>query len=328
MRIPHKLQRLVKENNKFLIVSHVNPEGDAVGSCIGLALGLEKLGKYTYILSKSPVPETYKFLPHSDRIKTVLPSSGFDVLCLVDCNTMERTGLTGLKAKNTAIIDHHIPPPGVPAGMFRSGQLVSFIDEHASAAGELVYRLLHALSVPMDKALAVNLYTSIYTDTGGFRYSNTGHETLKIASKLIEAGAEPWGVTKEVYESTPFNTMKLLAMTLSTLEKKGATAFITINRQMFKKTKTSPEDTENIVDFPRRIKGVEVAVLFREERDNLYKLSLRSKGKVNVAEICTSFGGGGHANAAGCRVKGNLEEVKSKIFNAIKKSMRKIKTPS
>ena len=318
MKTPHRLQEIIKENKKFLIVSHVNPEGDAVGSCIGLALGLKKLGKHTHILSKSPLPEMYKFLPRSDLIKTCLPSFKCDVLCVVDCNTLERTGLTGLKASTTVIIDHHIPSPDITPGIFRSQQLITFIDKDASAAGELVYRLLHALSVPMDKAIATNLYTSIYTDTGGFRYSNTGSESLKIASRLIEAGANPWEVTKEVYESIPFKSLKLLAMTLSTLEKRGAIACITINRHMFSKTKTTAQDTENLVDFPRKIKGVEVAVLFREEGDNVYKLSLRSKGKVNVAEICRSFGGGGHANAAGCRLRGNLEEVKSKIFKAIK----------
>jgi phosphoesterase RecJ-like protein len=324
MKIPPKLRDIVKENNKFLIVSHINPEADAIGSCIGLALGLRKLGKHTRILSRDPIPGTLQFLPRADLVSTKIPSAAFDVLFLIDCNDPQRTGLPGLQAQATVIIDHHIPTPNITRHTFNSRQLIKLIDKDASAAGELVYRVLHYLDITIDRPIATNLYTSIYSDTGGFRYSNTGQATLKIAASLIEAGASPWEITKEIYESVPEKTLRLLALTLTTMERNGAIASLTINRHMFNKTKTSAEDTENFVDYPRKIKGVEVAVLFREEARNVYKLSMRSKGTVNVAEIARTFGGGGHANAAGCRLSGTLPEVKKKAFGAIRKAMKKI----
>ena len=308
--------KLIKTNKKFLIVSHVSPEGDAIGSSIALALGLEKMGKSVYVLNRDPVPDILKFLPSAKIVTRKIPSGKFDVMFIVDCPNMERTGLKNLRAKITVTIDHHLLLSQVIPK-----QSLNLIDPKASATGELVYKLLHSLRVPIDKAIATNLYTAILTDTGGFRYSNTTPESLKIASRLVAAGADPWEITKEVYENFSFNRLRLVSLCLPTIEKKGKITSITVTRNMFKKTKTSIEDAENIVDFPRQIKGSEVALLFREDRRNLYKISLRSKGKVNVAKIAKTFGGGGHANAAGCKLTGSLREIKEKIFKAVKSAI-------
>lgn len=326
MRISPKLLKLIKENKSFLIMSHINPEGDAIGSSIALALGLKKLGKYVYILSKTPLPDILKFLPHSDLINTKIPSMNFDVLFLIDCNTIERTGFSApggsdrggknLTAKATVVIDHHLTTR-------EDKRHISWIDPKVSATGELIYRLLSVLHVSIDKKIATNLYTAILTDTGGFRYSNTSVESLRIASKLIEAGANTWEITKEVYENIPLKCLRLLTLTLSTLEKKGKIAWITVTQHMFKKTNTSAQDTEDFADYPRKIKGVEVGVFFREEGKNSYKISFRSKGMVNVADIAKTFGGGGHANAAGCRLNGSLSEIKKKILKAVRKAIKR-----
>lgn len=325
MKVPSKLLSVIRENKSFLIVSHINPEGDAVGSCIALALGLKKIGKKeVYILSRDPVPEILKFLPSSKLVRQRVPRKMFDVLLVVDCNTIERTGLKNLRARNTFIIDHHI----LPVNIARSGAYNylsgSFIDPEASAAGELVYKVLVALKIPVDREMAVNLYTAILIDTGGFRYANTTPESLKIASGLVEIGAEPWRITKEVHESVPHNAVKLLALAFATLEKRGKIAWITVTKEMLKKTGTTAEDTEDFVDYPRKIKGIEAAVFFREDGRGLYKISLRSKGGVDVAEIARKFGGGGHAPAAGCRLKGTLQEVKSKVLTAVRSAVKKI----
>ena len=317
IKIPLKLLKLIKENKNFLIVSHINPEADAIGSSIAFALALKKIGKYVYILNKDRVPDIYKFLPYSKLITRKAPSKEFDIMFVLDCANFERTGLKNLKAKKIVIIDHHIPVSQTAYKPF-----ASFIDTGASATGELIYRLLCALCIPIDKDIAVNLYASIYTDTGGFRYSNTNPESLKISAKLLKAGADPWEIAKEVYENLPLRYFKLLAKSLLTLEKQGRTAWITITKNMYKKTNTSVQDTENIVDFPRKIQGVEVAVLFREDKKNAFKISLRSKGKINVAAIASSFGGGGHANAAGCKINGTLPEVKKKILRSVKKAIK------
>lgn len=329
MKTSNKLRELIKENKKFLIVSHINPEGDAIGSCIALALGLKKMRKSVYILSKDPVPDILKFLPHSDLINTKKPSVNFDVLIMVDCNTIERTGLSALgarlpfvgqgtkniKVKATAVIDHH-------STISPDKRHIIWVDVNASAAGELIYKLLKALRIPIDKKIATNLYTAILTDTGGFRYSNTSVESVRIASDLIEAGAEPWKIAKEVYESISLNCLRLLSQMLPTLEKQGKIAWVTVTLLMFKKTSTCAQDTENFVDYPRKVKGIEVAVFFREEVKNRCKVSLRSKGKVNVADIAKTFGGGGHISAAGCVVNGSLAEVKKKVLKTVRKALK------
>lgn len=325
-RILSKLLELIKENKSFLIVSHINPEGDAIGSSIALALCLKKINKSVYILNKEPVPDTLRFLPSSDLISQKIPVKTFDVVFVIDCHTLERTGLKSLHAKTAVIIDHHIPSRNVTSSMFHTQQLIRWIDPEASATGELIYKLLNFLHVPLDKKMATNLYTSLYTDTGGFRYRNTTPESLEIASKLVALGADPWEITKEVYECLPFNRLKLLAMSLSTLEKAGKMACVTVTQNMFKNTKTSVQDTENFVDFPRKIKDIEVAVLFREGGKNSYKVSLRSKGKVNVANIAKKFGGGGHAMAAGCTLKGSLLEVKDKVLKVVRKAIKNKKS--
>jgi len=337
-----ELKKLIEKNKKFLIVSHINPEGDAIGSSVALALGLKKKGKSVYVLNKDPVPDILKFLPSSKLVNQKIPSLKFDAMFIVDCATLERTGLKGLRAKTTVVIDHHLiqksarpashPPAvrraGSEAGEVRSqklevGTTIRLIDTSASAVGEIVYKLLSFLNVPIDKKIATNLYTSIFTDTGGFRFSNTSSETLKIASELVNAGAEPWKITKEVYENFSFNRLRLLVQSLSTIKKKDKIAWMTVTRNMFRNTKTSTQATENLVNYPRMIKDIEVAVLFREDGKNSYKISFRSKGKVNVAEIARTFGGGGHANAAGCTLNGSLSEVKGKILKAVRKAIKK-----
>ena len=318
MRIPADLLKLIRENKKFLITGHVNPEGDSIGSCLALALGLKKMKKNVCVLSKDPVPDILKFLPCSDLIKNRIPAGNFDVLFLIDCNTMERTGFENLRAKTTAVIDHHLA---------RKEHLrdIGWIVPEAAAAGELVYKLLKALNIPIDKKISTNLFTAVFTDTGGFRYSNTTPESMKISCELIKAGANPWDVTKEVYENISFNRLRLLTMSLSTLEKRDDIGWMTATRRMLENTNTSAQDTESFVDYPRKIKGIEAAVFFRENNKNLYKISLRSKGKVNVANIAKTFGGGGHASAAGCEINGSLSDVKQKILKAIKNETKGLK---
>ena len=320
-----KLLNLIRQNKSFLIVGHINPEGDAIGSVLALSLGLKKMGKNIYPLSKDGVPEILKFLPSSRTIKQTPPKKEVDVLCIVDCNTLERTGFKELKAKHTVIIDHHIQPDDADTSGPERKVAASVIDPGAAATGMLIYKLLSALKISIDKNIAANLYTALLVDTGGFRYSNTSPEALKTACHLIQAGARPWNIAKELYESIPFKSMKLLGLSLSTLDKEDGIAWITADRNMFKNTGTTYEDSEDFVDFPRKVKDIEVAVFFREDDKNVFKLSLRSKGRVNVEKIAKSFGGGGHFAAAGCKIKGTLPEVQEKVFKAVKKSINEIK---
>ncbi len=323
MKTSSKLLNLVKQNKSFLIVGHINPEADSLGASLALALGLRKLGKKDVcVLSRDPVPETLRFLPSSKIVRQKPPAREFDVLFIVDCNEVKRTGFERFRAKKTAVIDHHVLPANAATSDFYKSLSASIIDPDAAAAGLLVYRVLNALKVSIDKNMATNLYAAILTDTGGFRYSNASAEALMTAARLVDAGAEPWEISKEVYESIPYKSMKLLGLSLATLEKKDGIAWINTTKHMFDKTGTTAEDSEDFVDFPRKVKDTEVAVFFRQDGDNTYKLSLRSKGRVNVQKIARSFGGGGHSAASGCKINGALKEVQDKVFRAIRKAIK------
>jgi len=325
-KISSKLLNLIKRNKSFLIVGHINPEGDAIGSALALALGLKKIRKKDIcVLSRDGMPESLKFLPASKSVKRKPPRKKFDVLFIVDCNTLERTGFKELNARHTAIIDHHIPPAEADKSEFYRKSAAVLIDPNAAATGMLIYKVLTSLRIPIDKDIATNLYTAILVDTGGFRYSNTSPESLQTACHLVEAGATPWDITKEVYESIPYRSMKLLGLSLATLEMNDGIAWITTTLDMLKKTGTTAENCEDFVDFPRKVKDIKVAVFFREDAESVFKISLRSKARVNVQKIANSFGGGGHFAAAGCKIKGSLKEVQNKVFEAVRKAIKETK---
>lgn len=321
-RISSKLLRLIQESNSFLIVGHINPEADSLGSSLALALGLKKLGKKNIcMLSRDPVPETLQFLPSSRIVRQKPPARAFDLIVLVDCNTPDRTGFQEFRAGKSVVIDHHVRAHDATAAAFYRSLSACVLDPHAAAAGVLVYNLLKDLEIPLDRSIATNLYAALLVDTGGFRYSNTNPEALSIASHLVAAGARPWDITREIYEAVPFRSMKLLGLSLATLERKDGIAWISTTRNMLNRTGTAAEDTEEFVDFPRKIKDVEVAVFFRQDSNDSFKISLRSKGKVDVQKIARDFGGGGHAPAAGCKVRGTLSGVQKKVLGAVKKAV-------
>jgi len=325
-KISSKLLNVIRRNKSFLIVCHINPEGDAIGSIVALALGLKNMGKKDIcVLSKDGVPEILKFLPSTGLIRQKAPKKEYDVLCILDCNTLERTGFKYLNARNTIVIDHHVAPDNEENSEFYRSLSGNYIDPGAAATGILIYKLLNALNVAIDRKIANNLYTALLVDTGGFRYSNTSPEALKIACHLVQAGAKPWEISKEIYESVPFKSMKLLGLSLATLDSRDGIAWITSKKEMFTSTATTSEDSEDFVDFPRKVKGIEVAVFFREDEKNVFKLSLRSKGRVNVEKIARKFGGGGHFAAAGCKIRGSLQEVQKKVFADIRKAIKKTK---
>jgi phosphoesterase RecJ-like protein len=322
MKIPPELTGLIKNSNDFLIAAHVNPDGDAVGASIALAIGLKRAGKKAYIVNRDSVPETLKFLPSSEWFSREVPDKEFDVLFLLDCNTIDRTGLKGMKAKQTVIIDHHILPDNAEEIWGKETLKRSMVNPEASATGELVYLIFAELGITIDKDIATNLYTTLLFDTGGFRYSNTTAGSLEIASRLVSAGAEPWWITKELYESVPYNAMELLVHAYSTMKKEGEIAWITVTQEMLKETGTTTEDTEDFVDHPRKIKGVEVAIFIREDAEDLCKISLRSKGRINVQKIASVFGGGGHAPAAGCSINAPLVVAMKRVLVAVREALK------
>ncbi len=319
----NRVKEVIDQSHKIVITTHVNPDGDGISSELALYLYLKKLGKKAAVVNRDPVPDIFSFLPAADEIHVSekIPFEP-DLLIITDCGEMERTGLQwdGSHMSKVAVIDHHLTNN-------HTGEL-NLLDSEASATGELVYDLIREMEkdgpVQMDLPIATCLYTSIFADTGSFRYSNSTPKAFSIASHLVSFGVNPWHVAEQVYESRSFSSLKLLGLFLKTLgvSEKGRFAWGTIRKEYLLKTGTRDEHTDGFVNYPRSIKGVEVAILFRENNENKVKVSMRSKGKVNVAAIAEQFGGGGHHNAAGCVMNGTLEEAQGRVLQIIADSLQ------
>jgi phosphoesterase RecJ-like protein len=301
----------------ILISVHKSPDGDALGSQIALMLALEKMGKTVTAHNLDPVPEIYRFLPHQARITYGPVVAGqFDAMIVLDSDP-PRTGLfSGDYPAATLInIDHHITNPLLWP--------LTWLDTAASATGEMIFKLVMLSGLPIDREMALCLYTSIFTDTGSFRYSNTTPECMRISATLLDAGADPWLVTEHVYESYSFKRLKLLGSVLGDMERSpdGRMAWVVVTNELFQKTGTTSEDTDNFVNYVRSVNGVEVAILFRQAAQKQYKISLRSKGRVDLSGLAQALGGGGHKNAAGSTLDGTLEDIKRKVLGEVAKSI-------
>ena len=298
-----------------LISVHKSPDGDALGSQLALMLALEKMGKTVTAHNLDPVPEIYRFLPHQARITSGPVVAGrFDAMIVLDSDP-PRTGLftNDYPAATLINIDHHVTNP--------LAWPLTWLDASASATGEMIYKLVMQADLPIDRDMALCLYTAIFTDTGSFRYSNTTPECMRISATLLEAGADPWVVTENVYESYSFSRLKLLGCVLGDMERSadGRMAWVVVTHELFQRTGTTSEDTDNFVNYVRSVNGVEVAILFRQTAPKQYKISLRSKGRVDISSLAQALGGGGHKNAAGSTLDGTLEDVKRKALDAVTK---------
>jgi len=302
----------IRKRETFLITTHVNPEGDAIGSSLALALALSSIGKKVEVITQDPVPKGLKFLPSSDTIKQAkMIDRRFDAVITVDCGDLERVGF--LKIDNIPgdiliNIDHHVTNKGFGA--------VNFVED-AVASAQLIYDIMKRLNIPLTPDIATCIYTAIMTETGSFRYSNTTSETFKIAQEMVSAGAMPWNIAEQIFNRNNIGRIKLLGLILESLDRSddGKISWITVREQMYRETGTSKEDVEDFINFPRSIEGVEVAILFRESNQG-WKISLRSNGKVDVSNMALEFGGGGHSMAAGFFIQGGHEEVKKRVVDS------------
>ncbi len=310
MQVPENLIALLRRERKFLIATHINPEGDALGSSLALSMALESMGKETVVFDRDPVPESYRFLPGHGKFTTTLPSliSKDSPLILLDCNDLERAGLENIVVPFAAVIDHHETERGFGD--------IRWIEPRAAATGMMVYALIKELGVTITRDMATNLYASIAIDTGTFRYSNVTPEVLRTAADLVESGADASCIAVGLYETWSSARFRLLIDTLNTLEVHDGLAITVVTRDMFRRTGSSAEDTENFSNFPRMMRDIKVSALFRQT-ENGWKVSLRSKGSVNVALVAAEFQGGGHRNAAGYRTEKDLETAKIELKRAI-----------
>jgi phosphoesterase RecJ-like protein len=315
MRTPKRLSSCLLEEDSFLIATHISPDGDALGSSLALAEALASIGKKIFLYDRDPVPKNYHFLPgyrkFSNDLKKALRTD--PVLILLDCNSPERAALEAVCFRKTVVIDHHETE--------RDFGDLRWVEKDAAATGMLIYVLIRSLGLKITPSMATNLYTAITVDTGTFRYSNTTDKVLRAAAELVTAGAEPNVISEHLYETWGFGRFRLYLMVMNTLEKKDGVAIIHVTTDMFRQTGTAAEDTENFANLPRRIDDVKVAAMFRETGSGEWKASLRSKGNANVARIAEQFGGGGHRNAAGFRIKGDLFMAKKTLLKALRNTI-------
>ncbi|MEJ8302586.1 bifunctional oligoribonuclease/PAP phosphatase NrnA [Saccharibacillus sacchari] len=314
-------RQFIEQHDDFLVVAHVQPDGDAVSSTLAVGWLLSRLGKTFTMINEGPIPQRMTYMEGSEQILdmslTERTRTYSNIIC-VDCADFKRVGLVSEwmeKEANLLNIDHH--PTNDEYGT------QTLIKADAAATAEILYDLLASFDLGWDRHVAEMLYTGILTDTGGFRYSSTSPKVMQIASHLLELGVNGPDLADLLLEQLTKPQFDVLTLALATLQmsENGKVAWVHVTPEHMVQAGASNEDLEGIVNYPRNIQGVEVGVLFKVINENAVKASMRSAGKVDVAAIAAEFGGGGHVRAAGCRLEGTLEQVTALVIERIKQSL-------
>lgn len=320
-----KVVACLKNNKAFLITSHTNVEGDALGSELSFYLLLKAMGKKAVIINEDYVPQEYDFLPKAKLIKKLnrsLYNSKFDVFVALDCSNLRRTGevyRVNQEKKPILNIDHHISNNNFGA--------VNWVEHNASCCCELIYRLYKELKVPITKEAALLIYAGIVTDTGSFRYTNTSSFVHTVSAELLKHGIDVAGVYRKLYGNIPFSDIKLLITLLNKIriEEKGKVVWFEIEKKILKRHgEVSIDLSDYILNFGRQVKDAELILLFKENlsRDNEVRVNFRSQGYVDVNKIAGLFGGGGHKTAASCTIHGSLLDARQKVLQEVRASLR------
>ncbi|MCF8054988.1 MAG: bifunctional oligoribonuclease/PAP phosphatase NrnA [Deltaproteobacteria bacterium] len=319
-----EIVNFIENNKRFLLISHLNPDGDSLGSLLAFAEALRLRGKSATIYSNDKIPDNYAFLTAGEEFLHELPDiAAFDAVVILDCGDIERVGNehnTIATARTLINIDHHESNKGFCS--------LTLCNPQASSTAEIVLQVLSALNVAITERIANCIYAAILTDTGGFCYSSVSQETLFAAGRMVAAGAKPQWLSENIYENNPIARIRLLAAGLNSLSfnAAGNIAYLVIRQQDLQKSGALLEHTEGMVDLPRGVAGVKIAILFTEIAENYYKVSLRSKEEVDVASVAGFFGGGGHINAAGCRVKEKIETLAPRLLLAAQQALSNLDT--
>lgn len=305
----------IHSGSRFLVAAHARPDGDAIGSILACGMVLQQLGKQADMVSRDGVPLMYRNLPCADFIQTLeRVERDYDAVILLECDGLERTGLAGLEGRFTINIDHHF-----------SGKTfadVNWIDNDACAVAAMLYDLAMISGARITPQMATCLYTAVLTDTGSFCYAGTDARTFEVAADLVRRGADPSGIAQHIYFSNPASKMRLLGSALSSLRREGRLAWMWVTHDDMVRASAAEEDCEGLVNYAIGISGVDVAVFLRELSTHRVRLSLRSKGEINVASIAEQFGGGGHSHASGCTLDGPLAAAAECILAVLRNSIR------
>jgi phosphoesterase RecJ-like protein len=299
---------LIEAKRKFAITSHRRPDGDSLGSSLGLYWLLRALDKDVEVIVRDPVPHAYQQLPGVKNVRvTPAVDDSYHAVFVIECSDVSRPGLEELERQFVVNIDHHST-----TALFGK---INWIDSTASAVGEMNYNLCKATGVRVTKEIAECVYTALITDTGSFHFSNTTERTFKVASELLRTGVKPAKAAEAVFASYPWSRIQLMGAVLSTARRdsSGRVALLRHSLEMQHSAHASDEDADGFVNYPLTVGEVEAVAMLRESEPGVYRTSLRSKGEVNVAKVAEKFGGGGHRNAAGCTLRGTWEEAEEKI---------------
>ena len=300
----------IQAHERFLVVSHARPDGDAVGSVLAMGSVLKQLGKQVDMVLADAVPQVYRTLPSVEEIRESrsINQSDYDLAIILECDGTPRTGITGIDGMHVINIDHHVTGTGFGA--------LNWIDPDASAVAAMVYEIALAAGADVTPAIATCLYTALLTDTGSFTYPGTSAETFTLAHQLIALGAKADTVARDVLYSVPAGRIHLLGLALSRLQISGSLAWTFITQGDLRSLNATDEDSEGVVNYLISIAGIEAAAFLREmdEAPQRFRTSLRSKSTVNVSNVAAICGGGGHRNAAGCTLDGPFEAAVTRIL--------------
>jgi len=305
-----RVLQAIRARQRFVVTSHARPDGDGIGSALACGEILRMMGKEAEVVMYDGIPRIYQNLPFADRaIRTeVVPPN--DAVILLECDSTRRAMLEGLEKCFLINIDHHVSG--------RNFAHVNWIDSSVMATAELVYRLARLACVPVDRDIATCLYTALMTDTGSFMFEGTNEHTFTVARELVLAGADPALCARHIYFGHSTAKMRLLGAALSNLHREGPLAWIWVTQEQMSRFGAREEDCEGLVNYALSMGDVQVAIFFRELPDRRYRVSLRSKGEVDVSRVAEYFGGGGHKCASGCSLEGPLAIAVSRVVDRLR----------
>ena len=312
------LDRLVshiQSGRRFLVSSHQRPDGDAIGSAVGCALALREIGKDADVVMDGVPPHFLRPFPAVDQIRVAATvDEATDGAIIMECSSLDRTGVSGLDRSPVLNIDHHV-------GNTRYGA-INWVDESAAACTELVFTLIETLGIRLTPAIATHLYLGLLTDTGSFRFSNITPRSFEIARRCVEAGANPQWIASTHYDSSTLGRVRIFGQVLNTmrLDDSGRVALLTMTKADAAAAGATYDDTDGLINFPLGVKDIQAVAFFKETGPDDWRVSLRSKGAVDVGAIARGYGGGGHKNAAGCSARGPLSELQDTFLALLVKA--------
>ena len=306
----------ILQRQRFVLTSHARPDGDAIGSQVAMALALRQLGKHAHLVGKDPAPPQFQTFPGVRDIEVSPTVHGpFDAAIVMECGDLSRTGVEGFDKYFVINIDHH-------PGNKMYGAL-NWFDEGAAACGEMVFDLVEALGVRLTPEIATHIYVAVLTDTGGFHFSHITPRTFEICRRCTEAGAQPEAIARAVYDSSPMSRLRLMGAVLHSLEFEadGRVALANLSLRLLEETGATEADSEGLINIPLSVKEIQAVAFFKEIGPRSYRISMRSKGQVDVNVVANKFGGGGHRNAAGCSLDGLYPETRARLLAELTRAL-------